>query len=541
MRPMICLLSILGSAGLCNSQAQQVVLASYNSSRPPSSLSVAIIGAGAAGSSTAYHLSRFAAEANLAINITILERNSYVGGRSTTINAYDDPGYPLELGASIFVKVNHILVDAARTFNLTTSSFATAQIAGDRAPSLGIWDGNKFVITLSSSGATWWDTAKFLLRYGLAPIRTMRLMRTTVGKFLTMYDEPIFPFTSLTEAADNVDLLGVTSIPGTRYLFDNGISASFAHDVIQASTRVNYAQNLELFHGLETMVCMATDGAMAIQGGNWQIFDHFITASDANLLLNATAHSISRELDGTFTIQMASKSSQDCRTTSENFDAVVIAAPFEGSKISLGDMIHKPGPVGYVNLHVTIFTSPHRLSPGFFGLNGNDDVPRTVLTTLLCDDAPETCFSVDGTAPDFFSISLLTAVQNPGTGSTEYAYKVFSHTAPSDRWLQDMLSTAEGAAENPITWIHRKLWQSYPLETPKDTFELIQLHDKLWYTGGMDSFISTMETNALMGKNVAKLVVEELQSHNDSQRPRLRDSEWPLKDRRQTSFCNSTV
>jgi prenylcysteine oxidase/farnesylcysteine lyase len=30
----------------------------------------------------------------------------------------------------------------------------------------------------------------------------------------------------------------------------------------------------------------------------------------------------------------------------------------------------------------------------------------------------------------------------------------------------------------------------------------------LWYTSGIERFISTMETSALMGKNVARLVVD---------------------------------
>ena len=41
------------------------------------------------------------------------------------------------------------------------------------------------------------------------------------------------------------------------------------------------------------------------------------------------------------------------------------------------------------------------------------------------------------------------------------------------------------------------------------SFEDINLGGEVWYTSGMDSFISTMETNALMGKNVARLVADE--------------------------------
>jgi prenylcysteine oxidase / farnesylcysteine lyase len=32
----------------------------------------------------------------------------------------------------------------------------------------------------------------------------------------------------------------------------------------------------------------------------------------------------------------------------------------------------------------------------------------------------------------------------------------------------------------------------------------------VYYTSGMELFISTMETNALMGKNVAKLIVDDM-------------------------------
>jgi prenylcysteine oxidase / farnesylcysteine lyase len=50
------------------------------------------------------------------------------------------------------------------------------------------------------------------------------------------------------------------------------IGPPFTTDIIQASTRVNYGQNLGLIHGLETMVCMAVERPMHVEGGNWQIF-----------------------------------------------------------------------------------------------------------------------------------------------------------------------------------------------------------------------------------------------------------------------------
>ncbi|KAL8864359.1 MAG: hypothetical protein Q9174_007383, partial [Haloplaca sp. 1 TL-2023] len=75
------------------------------------------VGAGSAGASTAYYLNNFQSPCNR-LNVTIYERNDYVGGRSTTVNAYHDPTQPVELGASIFVKLNHNLVNAAEEFAL---------------------------------------------------------------------------------------------------------------------------------------------------------------------------------------------------------------------------------------------------------------------------------------------------------------------------------------------------------------------------------------------------------------------------------------
>lgn len=79
-----------------------------------SSTRVAIIGAGSAGSSAAYHLHQYAPD----VNMTVFEKNSYIGGRSTSVQIQDDPLEVAELGASIFVDANYILGNASKTFNL---------------------------------------------------------------------------------------------------------------------------------------------------------------------------------------------------------------------------------------------------------------------------------------------------------------------------------------------------------------------------------------------------------------------------------------
>jgi prenylcysteine oxidase/farnesylcysteine lyase len=63
--------------------------------------------------------------------------------------------------------------------------------------------------------------------------------------------------------------------------------------------------------------------------------------------------------------------------------------------------------------------------------------------------------------------------------------------------------------DDDITWFYPHVWNSYPYEYPRVTFEDIELARGLYYTAGIESFISTMETSALMGKNVAQLLVED--------------------------------
>jgi prenylcysteine oxidase/farnesylcysteine lyase len=223
-------------------------------------------GAGAAGSSAAYFLRNFASEAGIHVNITLFEKTDRIGGRTLTINPFDDPAQRVELGASIFVQANQILYGSLAEFGL-----ATREPDAGADPVMGIWDGDRFVFTINQAKPDWWNTLKVVLRYGYtAPQRTQQLAAATIGKFMQIYEAPIFPFRSLTEAAQDLGLVEATGVTGEQFLNANNvrfsgpltvfrpltrqISPLYAHDIVQASTRVNYASNLAQIHGLDTMV-----------------------------------------------------------------------------------------------------------------------------------------------------------------------------------------------------------------------------------------------------------------------------------------------
>jgi prenylcysteine oxidase/farnesylcysteine lyase len=490
-------------------------------------------GAGAGGSFAAYELRKLADEAGVQLNVTVYERASYIGGRSTTVNVFDHPAYPIEVGASIFVQVNENLVNASRDLGLTVSAADNAR-PRESDESIGIWDGKQFVFTIKNS-YSWWNIGRLFWRYGMAPLRTQNLMKDIVGKFLRLYEEPLFPFQSLSEAAAAVGLINVTSSTGEEFLAKNQISSLFSREIIQASTRVNYGQNLGLIHGLESMVCMATDGAVSIDGGNWRIFDGAVKAAKADIRLETTVTELVRNDDGTIRITSHPSNEVDSPQSIDKteFDEVIVAGPLQYSGISISPPLeHIPDEIPYVKLHVTLFASPHRISPKYFGLDGKkDEVPEAILTTL--PEGLDLGQNPHGVGPaEFFSISTLRTVDyfystikdGEAHHETHYVYKIFSPERPTAEFIAKIFdidyqqdtsvvtphanTTIGDLPETEISWFHEKFWHPYPLLYPRVTFEETLLAPGVWYTGGIESFISTMETSALMGRNVAALMVQ---------------------------------
>lgn len=300
---------------------------------------------------------------------------------------------------------------------------------------------------------------------------------------------------------------------------------------------------------------MAPEGAMAVAGGNWQIFHKMVEKSGANLVLNTSILSIDlappkhgdlesdrfdeRDLvvdqpTGRWSLNVGKyklKSDREAYTT--EFDQVVIANPFQFSNLSLGDGVVQQSidKIPYVKLHVTLFASPFRYSPKFFGKEDGASIPATVLTTLSKDDIPTPGGSQGAGKAGFFSISTQRKAVNPKTQREEYLYKIFSPEKVTPEFLTrlfgmpvpetfvDVDDTVEKAS--PISWYYPHLFNSYPKAYPRLTFQDPIVGKGVYYTSGMESFISTMETNALMGKNVARLIVDEILADKEEESNQL--------------------
>ncbi len=180
---------------------------------------------------------------------------------------------------------------------------------------------------------------------------------------------------------------------------------------------------------LKSQVSLGAQGALSVQGGNWQIFNEFAQRSGASIALNTAVVGIQKTPSGSqYTLQKTSGSTPGTPVTHPvNFDNVIIANPYQFSGISAGQgVLQTPiEQIPYVQLHVTIFTSASHISPRFFDLPNVFPVPGMILTTLAQDDTPISGVNGAGKAR-FFSINILGKATNPQTHQQEYIYKIFS-------------------------------------------------------------------------------------------------------------------
>lgn len=279
---------------------------------------------------------------------------------------------------------------------------------------------------------------------------------------------------------------------------------------------MNYASNLDYIHGLDAMVAMAPEGAMQIQGGNWQIFDRMVNKSGAYINLQTPVSGIFHSKKG-YSLEI------QCEQKDEKypilFDDVVIATPFQYSKIDIQEgILEQPlDEIPYADLAVTLFTSPLQFDPAFFNLPSNSELPSTILSTLAKSDVSAS-FPEGVGKPGFYSISTLRNTTNPQTQQQEWIYKIFSPQPVTPDFLSALLGAKvpdsftgthpEEPDLVPISWYYPHVFHAYPIAYPRVTFQDPILAPGLYYTSGMESFISTMETNSLSGMNIAKLIVE---------------------------------
>lgn len=439
---------------------------------------IAIIGAGAGGSAAAYYLQKYT---DHGYDITVFDKDSRVGGRTTTTGIYGNDSRVFEVGGSVYVAANLILCKAAEDFNLSLSAYR--KFLGGENPQLsqvGVYDGNSIILEFDSS---WKTYLRLVWRYGFSPFKAAKIVKDFINTFLSFFYESQFPFLDLNSITRISGFYAASSITGEQYFQNAGVSESYYKQFLQTFTRVNYAQNLDQIHAVGALVLLAAGDARQIQGGNWQLFERMVEEANATLKLDTGIDSATKLPNGKWSLNYGDSNGDSVSV----FDKVIIAAPFHSTNIKFSESYSVPD-VEYVDLFVTIFTTNETLSPSYFGEKEGTKIPGTVLTTVPLSELPNL---------KFFSVAIHEYLEETG----DYVFKIFSPEKFTDQDLAALFS------ENAnISWIHRKEWRSYPYIRPVENFPDFELDDGLWYLNTMETLMSTMETSALAGANVAALI-----------------------------------
>lgn len=225
---------------------------------------------------------------------------------------------PIELGASIFVRVNKNLWRASDEFNLTRLNFE------EEDSTMGIWDGQNFLLTVSlpltllirpnyvfssdrkrrlsqqlvehaqSHLEIWlccpYSDKEDVRNEGLASMSFENLwgfsVNTVLNQFVQLYSPEAPKWDNISSLASSFEWTDMHTQTTLGYLDNLEVSQKFTREFVEAATRVNYGQDVDNIHALEGLCSMAAEGAVGIQGGNFQIFEQFLFRSKANLYLS---------------------------------------------------------------------------------------------------------------------------------------------------------------------------------------------------------------------------------------------------------------
>ncbi|KXN81104.1 Farnesylcysteine lyase [Leucoagaricus sp. SymC.cos] len=448
----------------------------------PANPRIAIIGAGAGGSSAAFWISKAKERFGLDVDVDVYERSNYIGGRSTTVFPYEDNTLPeLELGASIFVQANKNLWRASDEFNLTRRDF------GEEKYEMGLWDGEKVVFDFEGG---LWGTVKVLWRYGLtSPKRSQDIVKAMIDQYIGFYSKETPKWEDIAQLSEAYGWTELTGSSTMEYLLHRGISRRYISELVEGATRVNYGQaryqNVDYIHALEGLCSLAANGAVGIEGGNFQIFEQFLKRSGALMHLNTTVTSILPKKNSKGWTVATFRGSQD-------YTAVILAAPFHSTDIVVPHTISEKIPKQpYVHLHVTLLTTTSEYpNPSYFALAPSTKPARMMLTTYEG-------VRKDGKAPEFNSLSYHGLVRDG-----EWAVKIFSREYISDEWLSEVFNGQVG-------WVFRKEWDAYPKLPPTTSFPPVRLDKGFYYVNSFEPFISAMETETVSSRNVVDLLLNE--------------------------------
>ncbi|KAK9421270.1 putative Prenylcysteine lyase domain-containing protein [Seiridium unicorne] len=240
---------------------------------------VAIIGAGIAGTSAAYHIRKLA-EANngsLHIEVAIYESSHQTGEQVQYIAPPDHGHTGLEAGARQFMSEDWCLTDIVNRTGLDWHQDLP-----------WLWDirshSRKLLREAINRKIEAWQLDRSL---NFMPQRFRELVSSYLGKWKESAQAVTFDnVTNAPERIGSADAL----LPATEFLAHHGIDANYQSVYLEPCTRDAYGRDLEDTTGLELLMSAGALRAAPVSacGGNSRIVDRMTELSKTMLHLNTT-------------------------------------------------------------------------------------------------------------------------------------------------------------------------------------------------------------------------------------------------------------
>ncbi|GII52738.1 hypothetical protein Pth03_11270 [Planotetraspora thailandica] len=421
-----------------------------------------VIGAGAAGSVTAYRLRHLLGPD---ASITVLEGSGHVGGRARNISF---GGTRLEVGASILHSRGRRLLSLAQAVRIPISPVA------ERPTAVAVWNGARFTLNAPAGGLE----PELVARYGQENVlRLAAVARNVASAWSTVYrlQDRGALFENPGQMLRAVSLGSLPDVSLADRLLDADVDTPIIDGFVTGILRNIYNQTpaVNAFAGSIALIGAGLAGGtlFAARDGNSRLFERVVTAANARLLLETRAASVHATPRG-----YAVTTTDGAELAA---DTVVVAAAPELAHIEFDPAVqpdHRP----FQTVHVTLVAG--QASARFFGAN---TMPDTVFT----EDDPALRFT-----------SFATAAFSPQHRAP--IWKIFSAEAVGDAGLAEMFDA--------VHEVWRGSWSAYPVLTPRRPMPSFELAPGLYCVNAMESAASTMEHEAVAAWNVAGLVQRHL-------------------------------
>lgn len=242
----------------------------------------------------------------------------------------------------------------------------------------------------------WWSFTLWW-RYGSSPA----LAESTLGDFRRRRTalQAAVPFASLAPALRAAGLARHAATTAEQHLATCDVSTAFQREIFNPWVRARYAQNLGAISAFGALVAADNaDALVVVSGGLAALWQRMAHASRASIRLRTDVLALSRGSWGGWYVSSGPSSSFPSSSPFRNerverFDAVVLAAPWALTGAALrtnltaavaqaqaqaGAPVHTAD-VAYADQHITLFTTPDKLSAHQF--HGEENIPGLVLTT----------------------------------------------------------------------------------------------------------------------------------------------------------------